>query len=118
MPLVGRSFWVYILSSRSRNVYTGITNDLQLRVKQHKDRVADGFTARYNIDRLVYAEEHATAQDAIHREKQIKAWDRAKRVALIESINPAWDDLSTDWYPQRDASVQTEGLKQIPRASG
>ena len=87
-----------MLSSRSRNLYTGITNDLAKRVKQHKDKSADGFTAKYNINRLVHFEEFRDVNAAIAREKQIKGWDRAKRVALIEDDNPAWDDLSDGWY--------------------
>ena len=86
-------FWVYILSSKSRTLYTGVTNCLILRVDQHQQGIGSDFTARYNINRLVYFEEFATAQEAILREKQINAWSRAKRVALIESLNPASDDL-------------------------
>ena len=109
MPPVNQSFWIYILSSRSRNLYTGITSDPQLRVKQHKEKAADGFTARYNINRLVYFEQHDTARDAIFREKRIKAWNRGKRVALIESMNPERDDLSETWYTgQRDSSLRSE----------
>lgn len=89
-----RQFWVYILSSRSRTIYTGMTNNLPLRVAQHRAKVAPGFTAKYNIDRLVHFEEYATAPEAIAREKQIKGWDRAKKAALIGARNPAWDDLS------------------------
>ncbi len=113
-----QAFRVYILSSRSRNLYTGVTSDLGLRVKQHKEKTLGGFTARYRIDRLVYMEEHATAQDAILRGKQIKAWDRAKRVALIESKNAAWDDLSASWYTESVGQISAEGEKQIPRSSG
>jgi putative endonuclease len=104
-------FHVYLLSSRSRNLYTGFTGDLVRRVWQHKTRQIVGFTSRYNITRLVYSEEYDTAADAIAREQQIKAWTRAKRVELIEGINPTWDDLSKGWY---EPKVQ----KQIPRASG
>jgi putative endonuclease len=86
-------YWVYILASKSRNLYTGVTNNLVLRVGMHKGGTGREFTARYNINRLVYFEEFATAEEAILREKQIKAWRREKRIALIESVNPAWDDL-------------------------
>lgn len=86
-------YWVYILASKSRNLYTGISNNLILRVSQHKDGTGCEFTARYNITRLVYFEEFATAEEAILREKQIKAFRRDKRIAMIESVNPAWDDL-------------------------
>jgi putative endonuclease len=70
-------------------LYTGVTNNLVLRVGKHKAGTGCEFTARYNIDRLVYFEEFATAKEAILREKQIKAWRREKRIALIESVNPA-----------------------------
>jgi putative endonuclease len=66
-------------------------------VRQHKEKLIQGFTARYNITRLVYFESFVDVRNAIEREKQIKAWTRAKRVALIESINPKWDDLSREW---------------------
>ena len=87
-----RQYWVYILASRSRTLYTGVTNNLGLRVAQHREG-KHGFTARYRVTRLVYCEDTTNVFDAIEREKQIKAWTRSKRVALIESVNPTWDDL-------------------------
>ncbi len=92
-----RSYFVYIMASRSRALYTGVTNSLYDRVAQHKaggDPAA--FTARYRITRLVYYEEFASIQRAIEREKQIKCWNRAKKVRLIESVNPDWKDLSLE----------------------
>ena len=71
-----------------------MTNDLQRRVYEHKNNLALGFTSRYRIDRLVYFEETGEVQAAIAREKQLKGWLRAKKVALIESVNPTWEDLS------------------------
>ncbi len=91
-------FFVYILASKSRVLYTGVTNDLYRRVAEHKTRQVPGFTARYNVNRLVYYEEYSRIQDAIAREKQIKGWLRRKKVALIESQNPEWNDLSEGWY--------------------
>jgi putative endonuclease len=88
-----RAYYVYILSSRSRTLYTGMTNDLERRVYQHKHGLVSGFTSKYRIDRLVYYESFRDVRDAIAREKQIKAWTRAKRIAL-ESQNPAWADLA------------------------
>jgi putative endonuclease len=117
MPTALRSYWVYILSSRSRTLYTGMTNDLELRVKQHKEKIADGFTSKYNINRLVCFEGYNDVKEAIFREKQIKAWDRYTRVALIESMNPAWDDLSADWYLPNDGAVRRDSEKQVPRSS-
>jgi putative endonuclease len=92
-----RQYFVYIMSSASKTLYTGITNNLRRRVRQHKERSIGGFTATYNITRLVYFEGFRYVQNAIEREKRIKAWTRAKRVTLIESANPKWDDLSREW---------------------
>ncbi len=90
-------FWVYILSSKSRRIYTGVTNDLGRRVREHKEGRIEGFTRRYRINRLVYLERFQYVRNAIAREKEIKSFDRAKRVALIESVNPTRSDLSDEW---------------------
>ncbi len=89
--------FVYIISNKSHTLYTGITTNLLERTREHKEnRFVSGFTARYNFDRLVYFEWLPSQKDAAAREKQIKAWTRAKRVALIQSKNPNWMDLSAD----------------------
>ena len=93
-----RTCYVYILSSKTRRLYVGMTNDLARRVQQHKDRMVEGFTSRYNIDRLVYYEETNDVRDAVDREHQIKAWRRDKKISLVESVNPSWDDLSREWF--------------------
>jgi len=90
----GRTFYVYILAGQSGVLYTGRTNDLPRRVWQHKQKQIAGFTRKYNVTKLVWFETQARAADAIAREKQIKAWTRAKRVALIEGLNPRWRDMS------------------------
>jgi putative endonuclease len=90
-------FYVYILSSRSRTLYIGVTNGLRKRVLQHREKTPGSFTARYNIDRLVYVEHFQYTQNAIAREKELKDWNRAKKIALIESTNPTWEDLAADW---------------------
>ena len=90
-------FYVYIMASKSRRIYTGVTNDIDRRVAQHKAGEIKGFTQRYKINRLAYYEHFHFVQEAIHREKEIKGLDRAKRVALIERENPTWDDLADDW---------------------
>ena len=90
-------YYVYIMSSPSRTLYTGMTNDLQRRVYEHKQKLIPGFTASYNISSLVYFEETSDVKSAIAREKQIKGWTRAKKIALIESTNSQWQDLSADW---------------------
>ena len=89
-----KRYYVYLMASRSRVLYTGMTNDLERRVNEHKAGLAKGFTRRYRATRLVYFEEHTDVRQAIAREKQIKSWLRAKKVALVESTNPAWNDLS------------------------
>ncbi len=92
-----KQFYVYIVASRSRVLYTGVTNNLERRLFEHKNKVVEGFTSRYNVDRLVYFEFTGDAKAAIAREKQIKGWLRAKKIALIESVNPKWRALSKDW---------------------
>lgn len=89
-----KSYWVYVLASRSRVLYVGVTNDLTRRVAEHRLGVGGAFTKRYNVHRLVYAEEHADVRDAIRREKEVKGWRRARKVDLIEAENPPWQDLA------------------------
>ena len=93
-----RSYYVYILSSRSRNLYIGVTDDLERRVWQHRTGAVPGFTSRYRINRLVYYEDTTSAESAITREKQLKGWRRNRKVELIESVNPTWQDLAEDWF--------------------
>ena len=95
---VMREYYVYIMTNKSRTLYTGITNDLVRRVYEHKQKLVAGFTRKYNITRLVHFEPYGNVNDAIAREKQIKGWLRAKKIALIESMNPHWEDLSEGWY--------------------
>lgn len=92
-----KQYYVYIMTNKSRTIYTGVTNDLQRRVYEHKQKLVPGFTAKYNISRLVYFEETTDALSAIAREKQIKGWLRVKKTNLIESTNPEWLDLAEDW---------------------
>ena len=87
-------YYVYIMTNRSTTLYTGVTNNLERRVYEHKHKLVDGFTKKYNIARLVYYEATDDVQSAIAREKQIKGWLRRKKVALIESVNPEWRDLA------------------------
>jgi len=100
-----RTFYVCIMASRSRALYTGVTRDLTRRVSEHKQKLIPGFTSTYNINRLVYYEDFRYVRAAIAREKQIKAWRRSKKIALIESKNPAWQDLSEGWYGKADPSL-------------
>ena len=92
-----RSYWTYIIASRRRVLYTGVTNDLERRVFEHKTGLTPGFAKRYGCDRLVFFEEADSPIVAIAREKQIKGWTRARKLALIEEQNPQWRDLSEDW---------------------
>jgi len=85
---------VYIVTNKTRTLYTGVTSLLRFRVNQHKEKVFPGFTSKYKIYKLVYFEEFSDIRDAIAREKQIKGLLRSKKIALIESINPEWKDLS------------------------
>ena len=106
-------YYVYILSSRSRNLYTGVTNNITRRVSEHREGRIPGFTSRYRIHRLVHFECHSGVRAAIAREKEIKGWSRAKKIALITAGNPAWDDLAAEWFPalkkqSADSSLRSE----------
>ena len=92
-------YYVYILTNTQNTVlYTGVTNKLEKRIAEHKAKIySDSFTARYNIHKLVYFETTTDIESAIAREKQIKAGSRKKKLSLIETINPAWNDLSMEW---------------------
>jgi putative endonuclease len=89
-----RRFYVYILTNHSRTLYVGITNDLARRVAQHADGAGSAFTSKYRVNQLVYFEESQRARDAIEREKQIKGYRREKKLALIECVNPHWENLA------------------------
>ena|SRR5215831_21381089 len=99
-----RTYYVYILASKSHALHTGVTRDLTRRVSQHKLKLFPGFTLTYNINRLVYYEDFRDVRAAIGREKEIKAWRRSKKVVLIELRNPTWADLSEGWYGKADSS--------------
>lgn len=88
-------YYVYLLTNHPRHtvLYTGITGNLLNRCQQHKQKMVDGFTKRYNADKLVYYEEYDNVYDAIRREKQIKGWTRKKKEALIDKVNSEWQDL-------------------------
>ncbi len=92
-----RHYYVYIMANIARTLYIGVTNDLERRVYQHRHKITPGFTSRYNLTQLVYYEEFGDIREAIAREKQLKGWLRAKKVALIEMMNPEWDDLAAGW---------------------
>jgi len=91
-------YHVYIMASESGVIYTGVTNDLEVRTIQHKEKLTPGFTSKYNATKLVYFEPFRDIRRAIEREKQLKRWRREKKVMLIERMNPAWRDLSDDFH--------------------
>jgi putative endonuclease len=92
-----REYYVYIMSNGVRTLYIGVTNDLVRRVYEHKHKLIDGFTKKYNITYLVYHESTSDVLAARAREKQLKGWRRDRKIALIEASNPQWKDLSLDW---------------------
>jgi len=94
---MSRSYYVYILANRGRPLYVGVTGHVFHRIAQHRAGIASKFTSRYAITRLAYIEVTARVIDAIRREKKIKRWSRAKKIALIEANNRAYNDLSADW---------------------
>ena len=109
-----KTYFVYIMSNRSKTLYTGITNNLIRRVREHKLGIGAVFSTKYKLDRLVYFERFEDVHNAIEREKRIKGWLRIKKIGLIVSVNPSWDDLSLEWQRhafQPDAGV---ALAAIP----
>ena len=87
-------YYVYILTNKTDKVmYIGVTNDIVRRVYEHRNHMIDGFTAKYNVTKLVYVESALYVRDAIQREKQLKGWTRAKKNALVETVNPKWEDM-------------------------
>ena len=93
-----RDYYVHMLANRIRRLYTGVTNNLVRRMYEHKHGLIPGFTRDYNIKALVYFEQTPDVRAAIARERQIKGWRRSKKVQLIESVNPGWEDLSHNWF--------------------
>jgi len=103
-----KSYYVYIMASKGRVLYFGVTGFLHSRVLQHKSGEFEGFTKGYNITRLVYCECFQYVKTAVARETEIKKWNRAKKIALIERVNPIWEDLAADWG-------KPHSEQQIPR---
>src|SRR5262245_43347948 len=99
-----KRYWVYILASTSKTLYTGVTNNLERRVLEHRAGEGSKFTQKYRIHRLVHCEDTNDIRAAIAREKQIKGWDRAKKIELVELRNPNWEDLAEGWGETADSS--------------
>ena len=96
-----RHYYVYITANGKRTLYVGVTNNLLRRVYEHKHKLVEGFTKKCNLTYLAYYDETTDVMSAIEREKQIKGWNRSKKIELIESVNPRWQDLAMDWYDNR-----------------
>ena len=99
MGVRSREMFVYMLASGTRRLYVGVTNDLVRRTWEHRTGAVPGFTKKYGINRLVYFEQFSGPAQAIGREKQIKDYARVKKLAMINSMNPDWDDLAECWFP-------------------
>jgi len=114
---MSRTYCVYILANRSRNLYTGVTGGFEERIVEHRQGLTPGFTTRYRIFRLVYFEEFADVHAAIAREKEIKSWRREKKIWLIQRDNPTWADLAGKLPHQYQAAIMNNAMKtqkQIP----
>jgi putative endonuclease len=118
---------VYIMGSLSGTLYIGMTSNLHKRVFEHKFHRMEGFTDKYQVERLLYWESFDEVQKAINREKQLKGWRRSKKIALIESLNPHWLDFAREWFPwmtdsggnRGPSTPQTDSLARIrPLRSG
>jgi putative endonuclease len=96
---VAKGGYVYILASITGVLYTGVTARLAHRIVQHRQKMVEGFTSRYNVLRVVYWEHYDDIRGAIGREKQIKGWSRAKKIALVEAKNPKWKDMAEGYFP-------------------
>jgi putative endonuclease len=112
---MSRNYCVYILASRSRNLYTGVTNNLEQRLRQHREGLIPGFTSRYRIFRLVHYEVFGDIRLAIAREKEIKGWRREKKLLLISQHNPVWEDLAERLANERAAEKDRIKAKLLIR---
>ncbi len=112
MPKREHHYWVYILSNRSHTLYIGMTNNLLARVIQHREQKPGTHTARYRIDRLVYFEHYQYVNNAIAREKELEHWTRAQKIALVESINPTWEELMPDETAVATTTRNADSLRE------
>ena len=108
-----KQYYVYIIINTSRTLYTGVTDNLERRVYEHKEKLIEGFTKRYSITKLVYYEETNDVQSAIKREKEIKGWLRRKKIAFIEAMNPKWEDLSDEWLQECCSESTLSAAKKV-----
>ena len=98
---MAKEYYVYIMTNKSKTLYVGVTSNLIRRVQEHKEKLIEGFTSKYNIRILVYYESTSSVHAALAREKELKGWLRVKKIALIESLNPEWKDLSEEWFDRK-----------------
>ena len=118
MPNERRTYCVYIRGSPSGTLYIGMTGNLHKRVFEHKFHRIEGFTDKYQVERLLYWESFDDVQKAINREKQLKGWRRSKKIALIESLNPHWLDFAREWFPWMTDSGASIGPSSTPDKKG
>jgi putative endonuclease len=111
-------YFVYNVTNRSKTLYTGVTNNLMRRVREHKTGAGSGFTTKYKLDRIVYFERFEDVHNVIEREKRIKGWLRIKKIALVVSMNPSWKDLSEEWYERHQFDRAALRLGKQPRVYG
>ena len=104
-------FWVYIMASLSGTLYIGMTNSIERRAWEHKNGTIEGFSKKYGCNRLVFFEKYGDVRTAINREKELKGWTRKKKIALIESDNPRWEDLAASWG--RPMALPSETMKDV-----
>lgn len=104
-------FWVYIMSSLSGTLYIGMTNNIERRAWEHKEGTVEGFSKKYGCTRLVFLEKYGDVHDAIAREKELKGWTRKKKIALIETDNPRWEDLAASWG--RPMALPNETTREV-----
>jgi len=113
------NFYVYILTNWNDQVmYIGMTNNLERRLYEHKNKLVEGFTKKYNVDKLVYYEHGNDVHAAIAREKEIKKWRREKKNNLVKTMNPEWKDLSLEWEQKQDFSLSLEMTKTTGESNG
>jgi putative endonuclease len=113
-----RYYCVYIMASSSGTLYIGVSGNLHKRIFQHKFHHHEGFTARYDVVRLLYFESYDDVHKALARETQLKGWTRAKKIALFERRNPHWIDLAAEWFPWRHPRADKDGRKDERRDTG
>jgi putative endonuclease len=109
------TYYIYILCSATGTLYTGVTNNLERRICEHKQKLMRGFTRKYDVTRLVHFEIWGTPITAIAREKQIKGWRRSKKLALISTMNPKWEDLSKAWFSKPVPVTQKVVVANAPK---